>query len=203
MKKTILTLAAAAMLATGCNKSGDTSAVKAGELPKAEEKAKGTAVAYVEIDSLATQYQFCIDQQKVLEQKSAGFEAQLRKEAQALQNGAAAFQKKLQEGKFTSEQEARNAQAALERQQQTAQQHEAQYSEQLAQATSDYQKELKERLEKFLKEYNKDGRYAMILSNSAATMSVLYAAQGLDITADVIAGLNKEYKPEEKKEEKK
>ena len=42
----------------------------------------------------------------------------------------------------------------------------------------------------------------MILSNSAATMSVLYAAPGLDITADVIAGLNKQYKPEEKTAEK-
>lgn len=202
MKKTML-IAAAALMLMGCNKSGDTTAVKDNGLPKAEEKAKSTTIAYIEIDSLATQYQFCIDQQKVLQQKSAGFEAQLKKEAQALQNGVAAFQKKMQEGKFTSEQEARNAQAALERQQQTAQQHEAQYSEQLAQATDEYQKDLKERLSKFLNEYNKDGRYAMILSNSAATMSVLYATKGLDITADVIAGLNKEYKPEEKKEEKK
>ena len=99
--------------------------------------------------------------------------------------------------------ERRNAQAAIERQQQTAAQHESQYQEQMAQATSDYQKELKERLEKFLKEYNKDGRYAMILSNSAATMTVMYASNGLDITADVIAGLNKQYKPEEKAAEKK
>ncbi len=129
--------------------------------------------------------------------------AQLRKEAQALQNAAQAFQKNLQQGKYTSEQEARNAQAAIERQQQTAAQHESQYQEQMAQATSDYQKELKDRLEKFLKEYNKDGRYAMILSNSAATMTVMYASNGLDITADVIAGLNKQYKPEEKAAEKK
>ena len=87
----------------------------------------------------------------------------------------------------------------MERQQQTAQQHEAQYSEQIAQATSDYQKDLLKRLQEFLKEYNKDGRYAMIISNSATTMSVLHAAEGLDITAEVIAGLNKEYKSEEKK----
>ena len=43
----------------------------------------------------------------------------------------------------------------------------------------------------------------MILSNSAATMTVMYASNGLDITADVIAGLNKQYKPEEKAAEKK
>ena len=204
MKKFIL-LTACLLTLAACSKDADKAQVKDNGLPKAEEKAKSTTIAYIEIDSLATQYQFCIDQQKVLEQKSAGFEAQLRKEAQALQNAAAAFhpqQKNLQQGKYTSEQEARNAQAAIERQQQTAAQHESQYQEQLAQATSEYQNNLKERLESFLKEYNKDGRYAMILSNSAATMSVLYAAPGLDITADVIAGLNKQYKPEEKTAEK-
>lgn len=202
MKEFIL-MTACVLALTACGKDANTAQVKDNGLPKAEEKAKSTTIAYIEIDSLATQYQFCVDQQKALEQKSAGFEAQLRKEAQALQNAAQAFQKNLQQGKYTSEQEARNAQAAIERQQQTAAQHESQYQEQMAQATSDYQKELKERLEKFLKEYNKDGRYAMILSNSAATMTVMYASNGLDITADVIAGLNKQYKPEEKAAEKK
>lgn len=199
MKKTMLALAVASMVLAGCNKGGDAAKVKDNGLPKAEAKTKSTAIAYIEIDSLATQYQYCVEQQKILKQKSDGFEAQLKKEAQALQSGAAAFQKKLQDGQFSSEQEARNAQAALERQQQTAQQHEAQYSEQIAQATADYQKELLKRLQEFLKEYNKDGRYAMIISNSATTMSVLHAAEGLDITAEVIAGLNKEYKSEEKK----
>ena len=54
--------------------------------------------------------------------------------------------------------------------------------------------------------YNKDKKYTMILSKSGD--NILYADKGIDITNDVIAGLNKAYKKgaakaEDKKDEKK
>ena len=45
----------------------------------------------------------------------------------------------------------------------------------------------------FLKEYNKDKKYGIILSKAGDNL--LYADKAYDITKDVIAGLNKAYKP--------
>ncbi|MBR1733119.1 MAG: OmpH family outer membrane protein [Alloprevotella sp.] len=195
MKKTIILTAIITGL-VGCNKDQKEN-VKPNDLPKAEQpsakEAKG-GVAYVEIDSLATGYQFCVEQQEELQKKQQGYAAQLQKEGKAFETAAENFQKKLQEGKFSSEQEARNAQAALQKQQQTIAQHEAQYNEAMAKATTEYQQELKTRINKFLTEYNKNGRFSLVLTNSEAAINVLYAEPALDITKDVIEGLNKEYK---------
>ena len=63
---------------------------------------------------------------------------------------------------------------------------------QMAEATNAYQQTLRDSLNNFLKEYNKDRRYKMILSKSGDNM--LYADKSLDITDEVINGLNKRYK---------
>jgi outer membrane protein len=49
--------------------------------------------------------------------------------------------------------------------------------------------QLTDSLDKFLKEYNADGRYHLILSNTAKD-NVLYGVPGYDITNEVINGLN-------------
>ena len=195
--KQILIIAATAIALAGC-KNDPKQNVAPNGLPKAKTETKEKAslsIAYIEIDSLATQYQFCIDQLKELEKKQQGYAAQLQKEGASLERAAENFQKKLQEGKFTSEEEARNAQTSLQKQQQSIQQHESQYTEAMAKATGEYQTELKKRLNTFLTTYNKDGRFSLVLTNSEAAINVLYAAPGLDITQEVIEGLNKEYKP--------
>lgn len=196
MKKTLFIIAVTCLF-IGCNKSKDTE-VKNNALPKADAKTslseKVGSIAYIEIDSLATQYDFCKDQQEVLKKKQESYASTLQKEGRAFENAAANFQKKLQEGKFKSEQEARNEQASLQRQQQNLSKKEEQFNDAMTKATSDYQKDLLQRINKFLKEYNKDGRYSMIITNSESSLNILYADSTLDITKDVIDGLNKEYK---------
>ena len=48
----------------------------------------------------------------------------------------------------------------------------------------------------YLKEYNADYKYAMILSTAAGTGPVLHADPSLDITKEVLAGLNARYEAE-------
>ncbi|MGC8803632.1 MAG: OmpH family outer membrane protein, partial [Bacteroidales bacterium] len=45
----------------------------------------------------------------------------------------------------------------------------------------------------FLKEYNKDGKYVYIMSHVFGG-NLLYVNDSLDITADVIKGLNEKYR---------
>ena len=184
----------ATMVMVSCKK-GDSPAdkVKGGSgLPKAEAAAKGGEIAFVEVDSLATAYQFCIDGQKELEAKHNTFRQQLAAKERALQTAAEQFQKKYQSGGFTNEADFNKAQGALQTQQLQLQKFQDQLETQMAEATNAYQQTLRDSLNNFLKEYNKDRRYKMILSKSGDNM--LYADKSLDITDEVINGLNKRYK---------
>ena len=69
--------------------------------------------------------------------------------------------------------------------------------------TEKYNKALRDSIQHFLAEYNKDKKYALILSKAGD--NILYANESYNITKDVIAGLNKAYKPSAamKKEDKK
>ena len=95
-------------------------------------------------------------------------------------------------GGFTSAVDAENAQAARLSQQQALQHFPERIDNEMANATEQYQKVLRDSLNSYLRDYNKDQRYKLILSKSGD--NVLYAAPTADITADVIAGLNKRYK---------
>lgn len=197
MKK-ILTLAVVLLALASCKDGNKSAEVKSNGLPKAAAKAEAgkpaVAIAYVEVDSLATQYQFCIDKLDELKKQQSGYEAKLAQEEKAINNLAATIQKNLNEGKYKTENEYKAAMSQGQTKQQQLQRHQTQYSQQMATATEAYQKELRRRLHDFLAEYNKDGRYSLILTNSEQAINVLYAAPSLDITADVIAGLNKAYK---------
>ena len=195
--KRIALLALTTLLIMGCKNNQNPAQQHANGLPKAVAEGSATAkgeIAYVEVDSLSKQYKFCTDQQEILKRKQADFSAKLEKEGAALQKTMTSLQQKMQSGKITSQQEAQQAQATVQQMQTNLTRHQQQYEEAMTKATQAYQKELRKRINEYLTEYNKDGRYSMILTNSEATINVLYAAPGSDITKEVIEGLNKAYK---------
>ena len=181
-------LVAAGLSLVACNKKD--SQVKPNGLPKAAATNAGAAssVAVVDIDTLAAKSEYCKDGQKELENKQKKYREQLNSKGQALQNAIASFQKKMQSGAFTSQQQAESAQAQLQKQQQALQAFQEKIENEMAQATQNYQKKLREDL----KSYNSDGRFKVIISKSGD--NVLYSDPSVDITEDVIAGLNKSYK---------
>lgn len=194
--RTSLVLAALALSLTACNKKDPAQQVKQNGLPKAAAS-QGTSmaqggVAIVDIDSLATQYEFCIEGQKKLEAKQNAYRQQLNSKGQALQNAVVAFQKKLQSGGYTSQQQAEAAQTSLQKQQQALQNFQQKIEADMEKATQEYQQTLRDSLRSFIKDYNADGRFKVILSKSGD--NVLYADPTVDITNDIVAGLNKRYK---------
>ena len=109
-------LVAAGLSLVACNKKD--SHVKPNGLPKAAATNAGaaTSVAVVDIDTLAAKSEYCKDGQKELENKQKKYREQLNSKEQALQNAIASFQKKMQSGAFTSQQQAESAQAQLQKQ---------------------------------------------------------------------------------------
>lgn len=191
-----LVLMASTLMLAGCNKKDANQQVRPNGLPKASAASAASGadggVAIVDIDSLATQYEYCIAGQKQLEAKQNAYRQQLNAKGQALQNALVDFQKKMQSGAYTTQQQAEAAQAKLQQQQQSLQQFQERIESDMAKAAQQYQKTLRDSLQSFIKDYNADGRYKVILSKSGD--NVLYASPAVDITADIVAGLNKRYK---------
>ena len=204
MKKYMFLAAAAIVALASCNNESP----KMDEKPAAGEAGQegGVKIAYVEVDSLMTQYEFCKEFTLILEKKSTNARNTLNSKGQALQSAMANFQQKLQNNGFTSREQAESQQAAIQRQQQSLQELQARLENELATETQKYNAGLRDSLLHFLDAYNKDKKFDLILTKQGD--NILYAAKRFDITNDVINGLNKRYKStlksaETKKDEKK
>ena len=199
MKKNLFFAAAALIALASCNNATP----KMDEQPAntADNSNGGVKIAYVEVDSLMTQYEFCKEFSLILQKKSTNARNTLNSKGQALQNAMNNFQQKLNNNGFTSREQAEGQQAAIQRQQQSLQELQVRLENELAQETQKYNEGLRDSLQHFLDAYNKDKKYDLILTKQGD--NILYAAKRFDITNDVINGLNKHYKSTLKKEEKK
>ena len=203
MKKYIFSALAIAVMMVSCNNASS----KMDEQPVAADSASGMKIAYVEVDSLMTQYDFAKDYSVTLQKKSNNARNTLTQKGNALQAAVNNFHQKLNTNGFTSREQATSQQAAIERQQRDLQELQARLENELANETAKFNEALRDSLQNFLKAYNKDKQYDLILSKAGD--NILMANKKYDITNDVINGLNKHYKPVKKddaaskKEEKK
>ena len=198
LMRSMAVVAVAAMGMTACQNSPQMD-----EKPAAGSASSEVKIAYVEVDSIMTQYNFCKDYQKILEKRGTNIQNALA--AQNLQAAAQNFQNKVNNNGFSSRQEAESQQAAIQRQQEQYLASRDRLANELQSETAKFNEALHDSLEHFIAKYIKDKKYTYILTKQGDNM--LYADPALDITKEVVAGLNKAYKgkpaAEEKKEVKK
>ena len=199
MKKNVFGALAIVAVLASCNNASP----KMDEKPQAAgtESTTGMKIAYVEVDSLMTQYDFAKDYSVTLQKKSNKARNTLTQKGNQLQAAVNNFQQKLNNNGFTSREQAASVQAAIERQQRDLQELQVRLESELANETQKFNEALRDSLNNFLTSYNKDKKYDLILSKAGD--NILFADHKYDITKDIINGLNKRYKPAAKKEEKK
>ena len=202
MKKIMMMAAMAACVLASCNQSA----------PKVDEKSQTAEtggsdlkIAYIEVDSIMSQYQFCKEYSLILQKKSQNIQNTINQKGQSLQAAAVKFQQDIQNNKYT-QQQAEAVNAGLQKQQADLQALQQRLGNEFQAETDKFNEALRDSLQHFLAKYNKDKKYALILSKAGD--NILYADKVYDITNDVITGLNKAYKPaaaakEKKAEEKK
>ena len=196
-KTTILLVAATAIMAltTACNKSKEETKAPAAKTT-ATALQDGMKVAYVDLDTLQNHYKFFTETKEALEAKSKGYEESISRLSRELENAAASFQQNLQNGKYTSEDQARKEQEKLVNKQNNVQRKQMEYAEALQKEQDAFNKALHDSINNFIADCNKTHNYTMILSKAGD--NILYADPALDITQDVLAGLNKRYKSKKK-----
>ncbi len=146
-------------------------------------------IAYVNIDSLLLHYQFAKDANETLLKKQEDSRLTINMKARELQNEMNEFQKKLENNAFLSRERAEQEHTRLLKKQQDLQELDAQLSQKLLAEQQKMSEQLRDSLNAFLKEFNKNKKYHIILSNTLND-NILYALDGYDITSEVIKQLN-------------
>lgn len=147
-------------------------------------------IAYVNIDSLQAHYELYEQRKKELEKKQQQSEALLSKKIDALQNDYTAAQ---QSAATMTEAQLQATQEKLQRQQAEIQQLQTSLQTDFQKQLDQSNKQLKDSLDSFIKNYNADKRFTYILSYSDGG-DILFAQPQFDVTEDAIKGLNERLK---------
>ena len=156
----------------------------------AEVQATGLPIAVVNMDSISSQYKFAQEIREALEKDASAHQTRLQGKG-ASDLAAADFERRMRINAFVSAEAQQAEQQKLIRMQQEAEGLNAQLTQQLALKQQSLMEDLMNEIRTQLKEYNKDGRYKLILTKVGD--NILYQEEALDITEDFIKYLNEHY----------
>ena len=163
--------------------------------PKAEQAAATLPIAFVRMDSLASQYEYYRDMNKQLAAEAEQNQRTLAAKMNAMQKAAEDFQRRLRTNAFTSEDAARVEQEKILKMQEEGQRLELSMTQTLANKQAETNDKMYRIVREQVSEMNKDGKYRYILTN-VGLENLLYADSTLDITDDVVKFLNDHYRKE-------
>jgi outer membrane protein len=149
------------------------------------------AIAYVNIDTLVRNYNLFVDKSTELTQKRNESEAELQMQSKKFENEVRDFQDKASKGLITRA-KAQTLQQELAQKEQQLYAMRDNLAMQLSEDEQVMYRQVLNEVMVYLEEYNKDYNYKYILSNSFGGQ-LLYTDKSLNITSDVLKGINEKY----------
>lgn len=191
MKKylTFVAFAAATMFFAACGTKNEEETTKG---PAQEEETTELKIAYVELDTLMSQYQLYKDYSEVLTRKGNNIQKTLAQKQRALENHAAAVQKKYESNEFTTRDEVERAQASIQKEQNDLAELADRLQNEFAMEQARINEEARDSIQSFLKRYNKTKKYDYVMVKAGDNL--LIANPKYNITNEIVKGLNKRYK---------
>ena len=194
MKKTLLKISALALtllmtFATSCN---DNKADKAADnkAPEAKEEVVLPNYRYVEIDSVLVAYNLAKDYNEEMLRMQTNLENTIRQRESQIIKKEQEMQKKYQNNGYLTEESVRKDQEDFAKMQTNAQNEIAKLQNNLMKATEESKKTVLDSISSYIREYNKKYGYDAIFIKE---VSMLYVDTNLNITKDIIVGLNSRY----------
>lgn len=194
MKKNLLRLSCVAMagaLLLGTASCGGDDSKKDSEpaVPAAKSGATLPNYRYVDLDTILSKYNLAKDYNEEMLRKQSELEGEMRRHENTIASAANTMQKKMQNNGYLSEDAFRADQQRLENMRNNAQNKVGAMQQTLATEAEAAQKTLNDSIEAFIKDYNLKHGYDAILFKAAT----LYINPALDITDEVVEGLNARY----------
>lgn len=195
MKK--LFVAAAVLMAfTACQNRQQETVAENTETAGTELAEKATpAVAYVQIDSLMLDYKLAEELRNTFQAKANKADRDFNAKYQKFEKDMMDAQDKIQKGLVTRATAEQMQQQLMQQQQELMETRDRMMAE-LAEEEQVMNNRIYFAVTDYLKEYNADYKYAMIISTTSAGGPVLHADPALDITKEVLVELNKRYEAE-------
>ena len=188
---TIVAAFATALTFTQCAKEAQPAQTAANNTVVTETAQSGLKIAYVDIDSLLSNYKLSVKFNNDMLRKTENAQLTLGEKAKSIQADMADFQKKLENNVFATRERAESEQARIVKRQEEYARLEQRLAGELAAEEQKNSIALRDSINNFMKEYNATHGYDIILSRIGE--NILFANEALDITKEVIDGLNKCY----------
>jgi outer membrane protein len=152
-------------------------------------------IVYVNSDSLLTKYEYFKDLKVKLDAKSKAAQTDLGSKQQAFQREVAEYQQT--QNTLSADQRATTEQR-LARKQQELQTYQQNAGSALQNEQAVEQEKLYNKIADYLKIYAKEKGFKMVLTYQKGNSAILFADASLDVTSEVIIGLNEGYKSDKK-----
>lgn len=175
----------------GSGEKGFAPGVMSGSDSSSVVAAEGSIV-YIQIDSLVNKYDMFHELRLEFEQKAKAADDDLTKRGRSFEREAKDFQEKVQKGLITRSQ-AEELQMKLQQKQQDLQQYAEKLRVDMSEEEAVMLRRIYDAVLTYLTEYNKSHNYSLILSTSGSTNAVMQGHPSLNITQDVLKGLNSAY----------
>ncbi len=191
MKNASLALSAIALVGVivlfGMQMSGGkgSSSKTASSAPKEDG---GVRIAYVNIDTLEANYTYLKAKKEEFMQRQQSMNAELERSFRQYETDRDNFQRKVQAGTI-SQAEGEATMKRLGQMEQSLYARKESMAQTLIKEQDEFNQNLQDQLEAYLEDYNKEKGYDYILSYSRSG-SILYKNKALDITDDIIKGMN-------------
>ncbi len=190
----ILSIGLLAMAMTACKESATTDENATVQGISEHEGELTGMIAYVNIDSLTANYNLAIDLSTQFNDKAQKIDTELNSKAKRLENAIASYQEKVQKVLITRA-DAVKEEERLNQQQQELVAYRDQVMQELAEEEVVMTNQIFYGITDYIHEYNKDGKYDMILTTSS-TGPVISAKAALNITNEILKGINDKYAAE-------
>jgi outer membrane protein len=173
--------------------AGEDSAAVSKPIVMAPKEIKASKIVFVNTDILNEKYEYVKDLTAEAKRKQASLAAIYDKKEKQLQDRYAELSQKASQG-LLSENQQKEGQVEIEKGRADLEQIQGQ-EQQLMQQLQMENMKVYNSISQYLNEYNKHSLYNYILAYSSTTISpVLAANDSLDITAEIVEGLNAQYK---------
>lgn len=191
-KKIVLSAAFSLLLLsfTQCTKEAQPAQPQA---PQTEslDSVQGIKIAYVEYDSLMAKYLLAIDIHKEMMRKETNINNTIEQKANSLQEEQAEFTRKYQNNVFATAERAQEEYERLARKEQEILQLQQTLVTEYENELQMYHRQLRDSVNNYIIEYNGAKGYDYILTKVGD--NILYANEALDITQEIVDGLNSRY----------
>lgn len=192
MKKITLIIGtlAAALLLAGCKNGAATE----NQATEASNTPASGSIVYFNLDKVLEEYDMANDLRQTVESKAQNISQDLERRQGRLERDIKTFQDKISKGLLVSS-VAQQQQEKLQKAQADFQNYYAQKQQEMAEEQQVMMNQIADAIKSFLDSYNAEKGYAMILTTQGAILPAPIATgdASLDITEDILAGLNAEY----------